>query len=65
MDFVLPLLILVLDLWALMEVLGSAAPTGRKLLWTAFIVLVPGIGVLVWLLRGPRGSDKETKRVPS
>lgn len=65
MDFVLPLLILVLDLWALMEVLGSAAPGGRKLLWTLFIVLVPGIGVLVWLLRGPRRSDKETKRVPS
>ncbi|HUH13929.1 MAG TPA: PLD nuclease N-terminal domain-containing protein [Longimicrobiales bacterium] len=65
MDFVLPLLILVLNLWALMEVLGSDAPTGRKLLWTLFVVLLPGIGVVAWLFRGPRRSSKEMNRVPS
>lgn len=48
------LLLLVADIWAIVNVFGSDRGTGSKVLWILFILLFPLLGFLVWLLFGPR-----------
>lgn len=50
------LILLVLDLWALISVIGSSASTGKKVLWSLLIILLPLLGFILWLLFGPRSS---------
>jgi hypothetical protein len=48
------LLILIADIWALVNVIGSRSSTGGKVLWTILILLLPLVGFLIWLVAGPR-----------
>ncbi len=52
----LGLLVLVIDIYAIIQILGSGASTGAKLLWVLVILLLPVLGAIVWLLAGPRGG---------
>lgn len=45
---------LLLTLWALFNVFGSASRPGQKVLWTALLVLFPLLGLFNWLWIGPR-----------
>ncbi len=56
----LGLIILVLDIVAIVKVLGSGASTGAKILWTLVIILLPVIGLIIWFFAGPRGSAATT-----
>lgn len=47
------LLILIADLYAIIQVLGSNATTGAKLLWILLILFLPVLGFILWLLMGP------------
>jgi predicted Co/Zn/Cd cation transporter (cation efflux family) len=47
-------LVLVLDLYALISILGSDAGTGRKVLWSAIVIVMPIFGFCLWLFLGPR-----------
>lgn len=47
------LIILALDIWAIISVIGSSASTGKKVLWSLLIILLPLIGFVIWLLAGP------------
>ena len=47
------LVILIADLYAIIQVLGSNATTGTKLLWVLLILVLPVIGFILWLLMGP------------
>jgi hypothetical protein len=49
------LVILALDIWAIISVLQSSASTGAKVGWTLLIVVLPVIGLIIWLIAGPRG----------
>ena len=51
---ILGLIILALDIWAIVRVVQSGASTGAKVLWVIVIVLLPVIGLIVWLLAGPK-----------
>jgi len=51
----LGLIILALDIWAIVATLGSPADTPTKVLWVVVILLLPLLGLLLWLLLGPRG----------
>ncbi len=51
----LGLLILIADVWAVVNVVQSGASTGAKVGWIVLILLLPVLGLLVWLLAGPRG----------
>lgn len=51
----LGLIILVLDVWAIVKILQSGAGTGSKVLWTVLILVLPLLGLIIWLLFGPRG----------
>lgn len=48
------LIILIADIWAVIKILQSGASTGAKLLWILLIILLPLIGLVIWLLAGPR-----------
>lgn len=48
------LLVLVFSIYAILNVARSSASTIIRVLWIAFILLVPILGFLVWLVIGPR-----------
>ena len=48
------LLVLILDVWAIVKVVGSRASTGTKVLWTVVILLLPILGVILWFFFGPK-----------
>lgn len=50
------LIILILDVYAIVQVFGSSATVGAKVLWTLAIVVLPVVGLIVWALAGPRGG---------
>lgn len=45
-------LVLVLDVIAIISVLGSAKPVGWKLLWILLILILPVIGMIIYFLFG-------------
>ena len=52
------LIILVLDIWAIISIIGSAASTGKKVLWVLLVLILPVIGFIIWLIAGPRSGQK-------
>ena len=48
------LLYLLLTIWAMWHVQGSASRCPQKLLWLALLVLFPLLGLFNWLVMGPR-----------
>lgn len=52
------LVILVLDVWALISIYNSGATTGKKLIWSLLVIILPIAGFLVWLLFGPRAASR-------
>lgn len=49
------LLVLVADVWAIIQVLQSRESNGTKALWIVLIVLLPIVGLIIWYFAGPRG----------
>ncbi len=52
---ILGLIILILDIWAIVKVVGSSASTGTKVLWVLLILILPVVGLILWFLLGPKG----------
>jgi len=50
----LGLLWLIVVVYAIVSVVGSSAGTGPKVLWIVLILLLPVIGVIAWVLLGPK-----------
>jgi hypothetical protein len=48
------LLILVADIWAILNIIQSREDTVKKLLWILLIIFLPLLGVIIWWLMGPR-----------
>ncbi|TQV70082.1 PLDc N-terminal domain-containing protein [Denitrobaculum tricleocarpae] len=53
---ILGIIILALDIWAIINIFGSGASTGSKVLWILLVLLLPVVGLIIWFLAGPRGS---------
>lgn len=49
-------ILLVLNLWAIVSIIGSGDSTGRKVLWVLAILFLPVLGFIAWLIFGPRGA---------
>ena len=47
-------IVLALDLWAIISVIGSSESTGKKVIWVLAVLILPILGFLAWLLFGPR-----------
>lgn len=50
------LLVLVADIYAIIQVLGSNASTAGKIVWVLAILILPVLGFIAWLVAGPRSS---------
>lgn len=48
------LIILILDIWAIINVVNSNASTGSKVLWVLLILFLPVVGLIAWFLLGPK-----------
>ncbi len=48
------LLVLIAEVWAIVNIVQSSADTGKKVLWVVLVVVLPVLGFLLWLLLGPR-----------
>ena len=45
------LLILIGDIWAIINILQSSASTEKKVLWIVLVVVLPLLGLILWLLQ--------------
>jgi succinate dehydrogenase/fumarate reductase cytochrome b subunit len=48
------LIVLIADVWAIVNILQSGADTGRKVLWTVLVILLPVLGFILWYFLGPK-----------
>ncbi len=52
---ILGLIVLIADIWAIVSTIQSSAATGVKVMWIVVILFLPLIGLILYLLLGPRG----------
>lgn len=48
------LIVLVADVWALVNILQSGADTGTKVLWVVLVIFLPVLGFILWYFIGPK-----------
>ena len=58
MEFILGLIVLALDIWAIVNIVGSTASTGAKILWALLIIILPVVGFIIWFFAGPRSRPR-------
>jgi hypothetical protein len=56
MSTILSLLILIADIWAIINIVQSNESTGTKALWVVLVVLLPVIGLIIWYFAGPKSA---------
>jgi succinate dehydrogenase/fumarate reductase cytochrome b subunit len=47
-------IVLIADVWAIVNVFQSGADTGKKVLWTVLVILLPVLGFILWYFLGPK-----------
>ena len=55
-ETIIGLIILIADIWAIIQVAKSKASTGIKVLWILIILVFPILGLIVWFFAGPGGK---------
>lgn len=53
---ILGVLVLIGDVWAILNIFQSSASTGSKALWIVLVLLLPLLGLIIWYFAGPRES---------
>jgi len=48
------LIVLIADVWAIVNILQSGADTGKKVIWTVLVILLPVLGFILWYFLGPK-----------
>ena len=51
---ILGLIVLIADIWAIVKTFESHSSTGSKVLWIVLILFLPVLGLIIWLIAGPR-----------
>lgn len=47
-------IVLVADIYAILQIVQSTGSTGSKALWIALVVLLPVLGLIIWFFLGPK-----------
>jgi hypothetical protein len=47
-------LVLIADIWAIVNIMQSGADTAKKVLWTVVVILLPVLGFILWFFLGPK-----------
>jgi hypothetical protein len=50
------LLILVADIWAILNIFQSRESAGTKALWIVLVLVLPVLGLLIWYFAGPKSA---------
>lgn len=53
----LGLLILIADIWAIVNIFQSSESTGTKVLWIVLVVVLPVLGLIIWYFAGPKSAS--------
>jgi len=48
------LIVLFADVWAIVNIFQSNASTGKKVIWTVLVIVLPVLGFIVWFFAGPK-----------
>lgn len=48
------LLVLIADVWAILNIVQSRTTTLSKLVWIIVILVLPVLGLIIWWFAGPR-----------
>ncbi|MFO8239769.1 MAG: PLD nuclease N-terminal domain-containing protein [Dissulfuribacterales bacterium] len=54
----LGIIILIADIWAIVKTIESSASTGGKVFWIVLVLILPVLGLIIWLFVGPRRGRK-------
>jgi hypothetical protein len=49
-------LVLIADVWAIINIVQSKATDGAKVLWVVLVILLPFLGLILWFFLGPRNG---------
>lgn len=60
MDTALGILHLLVWIYAVVQIMGSPAATGDKVLWILIVLILPLLGLVIWLFLGP-GSPRQPR----
>ncbi len=52
------LLVLIADIWAIVNIFQSSATTAKKVLWIVLVLVLPVLGFILWFLAGPRTGSR-------
>ena len=58
MQYIFGIVVLLLDIWAIVNIVSSPTSTLSKVLWTLGIIILPILGFLAWFLFGPKSSSR-------
>ena len=50
------LLILIGDVWAIINIAQSSVSNEKKALWIVLVIFLPLVGLILWYFLGPRGG---------
>jgi len=50
---ILGFLVLIADIYAVLQIAQSSSSNGKKALWIAIVIVLPVLGLIVWYLMGP------------
>jgi len=48
------ILVLIADVWAIVNIFQSGADTAKKVLWTVLVIVLPVLGFILWFFLGPK-----------
>lgn len=58
LEGLLGLIHLIIAVWAILNILGSSASGGKKILWTLFVLFFPLVGLIIWFFIGPKSNGR-------
>ena len=54
---ILSLLILIADIWAIINIVQSKESSGMKALWVVLVLVLPVVGLVIWYFAGPKSAS--------
>lgn len=54
---ILGLLILLADIWAILNIFQSSESVGMKAVWIVLVLVLPVLGLAIWYFAGPKSSS--------
>ncbi len=54
MESLFGILILIADVWAILNIFQSSSSSLKNALWIVLVLILPLLGVIIWYFAGPR-----------